>query len=1337
MRTNGNRRTQRVTRNQRNGVDFKIHQNEIGKYSTAGIDVSNVRAGYLDKFTEEEIEKAKELKAKQLALYNADPANRTQPEYTDEFYLDYARSLTRQNVLGRMREIYKNRSSRYEINDMYWAQYSYEEIIQMENDGYNIPQNVLEWAHAQQQSDITDYIVLADSSETDDSSLTSDSTSSDQLSQYRAQALNDIAKIEKAENETAQQVEKYQDAEKQAKLIQKHQEDSYKEEFAKINEMTKEWKELNDKQQAGEKLSKKEEKRLKQLSGLLNGENGKITTKIEADASDMDDFLLTMNLLNEKIDKNNIIVSETVQNATALSEIDKQYNPSKLPFVDKGIRIDGNGPSLNTLYGIRVEDIAETAIKKSNDLNELSVKTVNRLSGDKSENLINFATEYSNQAHQLNQNTKDTMGDKFGEETPDNMSQDDKYMVLPVFSAANSVIATATSLMAETDMFSAQKLTEKQQKEVNKQLKKAQKEVKDLEQESNTSAAEHEQNLSEEEQFLLELEQLNSSENDNIQSAPATQSNSTIQTVQSASQMSEQDDEATENTKENNETLPLENTQNTSKGTLLKSLVFKNDDEVQNEDNTSKKTSILENINNVANNDGKIATRIEKLAQKGISANNKTMGLVNALGNITDNFEESRKTAQKVSAVTSSVGIGTALLGHGHMLEGVALISEGTLLQSSLNPFTAEYGLKLIHSGNVLTGLGVAETVTGTMATGTGLGVLATSTAAKPTTTDAKLTEKTTIKAIEANQNSIMTSEKAVGIEPTNNNTQTTTGESSQPAENGENPQEIPAVAQIPQNDNSIPETKTVLENETPEITSVMTGAVSDNDVNFAAANEVPTITDKANSEVLEADTQNNYYIAAPKTEEIKDTEDIKDTGKTDKIEENKEEKETENSPITNKTEGSVELSKIDEVKNSKETAETEDTKNPQNEQKNDESTIVAVRDNGSTQMVASSNVSTNTEKADNEKKQENENNKADDKSSNGQQQSQNGYSIEKDFSIPDSINAIAKMTKATGDVTAASTLARSKGLLFRQRIQYMEQLNKNIEKNRTQVESAIQLQTSRVAQANAKIEVENQRIIEASEIRNMDEIVEAQANIKNIQAQVIENSGDKQISQQITNIDKINNASKTAQAGQVDLKNNTSDLEKKIDQQLKASVDTMLVGTGTVGVGTAHSIPGTSLFMGGQALVASAGPNFSQMALGLNMMTNGAILNDVETLENVTGLAAIATGSVGAAANATAQVEKAVVDSTEKVGKTFLSMIRGSNSKETADIQEMQKQQAQITENISVVAASASANVDTTNIVETDDKAERKLVRFNKETELLSRKKRKKVNAVSSSSRG
>ena len=399
-------RSQKV---QREKVNFKIRQNEIGKYSPSSVDLNGVTDEYLAKFTDVEIEKAKELKAKQKALHEADPNHASETAYTDAYYLDYAKTLTHQEHLSRQRGIFKNTLAGCDIKDMEWAQYSYEEILQMEQDGYKIPQEVIEWAHSQQQADVTDYVVVSDDAAADDSNTTDDATGSDELTKLRTQALNDIAKIEKAEKETDNEIEEYNKTKNQAKSIQTRSAFFRDMEFKKLEEKTNEWKKLNEKREAG-KLNKLEERRFNKLTQELKGAEGGVMFKLESSAADLDEFLGQIDKLNEKIANNEEIITKAIQDATDLSSIERQYAPSRLPVPVNSIRIDGNGLSTSTLYGIRTEDISTITIQKGKDLDVTDIHTTNRIQEANTQKLVTFATEYSAKVEETTGKTKEAVG---------------------------------------------------------------------------------------------------------------------------------------------------------------------------------------------------------------------------------------------------------------------------------------------------------------------------------------------------------------------------------------------------------------------------------------------------------------------------------------------------------------------------------------------------------------------------------------------------------------------------------------------------------------------------------------------------------------------------------------------------------------------------------------------------------------------------------------------------------------------------------------------------------------------------------------------------------------
>lgn len=86
-----------------------------------------------------------------------------------------------QELLRAHREINQRSANQYDITDKDWAMYSYEEIIEMEHQGYQIPDDILEWAHAQQESDVTDYVIVSDATGTDDGATTNATSNGDQL----------------------------------------------------------------------------------------------------------------------------------------------------------------------------------------------------------------------------------------------------------------------------------------------------------------------------------------------------------------------------------------------------------------------------------------------------------------------------------------------------------------------------------------------------------------------------------------------------------------------------------------------------------------------------------------------------------------------------------------------------------------------------------------------------------------------------------------------------------------------------------------------------------------------------------------------------------------------------------------------------------------------------------------------------------------------------------------------------------------------------------------------------------------------------------------------------
>ena len=139
--------------------------------STSGVSITpeNSAVVYSDKI----LETALALKA----TYGA--------KYSDQYYLDYASRMSYIGMVERFSEPRAKRISECPIQNPDWQGYSYEEIIEMENNGVEIPQDVILWAHAQQESDIVAYDIIETEQNSDDNSSTEEVTNGFDVTAYK------------------------------------------------------------------------------------------------------------------------------------------------------------------------------------------------------------------------------------------------------------------------------------------------------------------------------------------------------------------------------------------------------------------------------------------------------------------------------------------------------------------------------------------------------------------------------------------------------------------------------------------------------------------------------------------------------------------------------------------------------------------------------------------------------------------------------------------------------------------------------------------------------------------------------------------------------------------------------------------------------------------------------------------------------------------------------------------------------------------------------------------------------------------------------------------------
>jgi len=314
-------------------------------------------------------------------------------KYSDEFYLQYASRALSISSLKVMASHTSGNAANAAIQDPEWAGYSYEEIIQMEHNGYKIPQEVLLWAHAQAESDITSYQCVTDASTADDGSTDAPNAESD-INTILANAQKYIIKAEKAEEEIKAKTEEFEAVKHKALQIKKDNEDSFKEASQKISKMKQEWDDLNKKAKEGS-LSSTEEKRYNELSKLISADTKKNVASNQSNVEALDELFATMNGLNDLIEQDNALVEDIKQVTSNLGNLDKSYNDNQKKHVNNAIAPTGDSLLSQTLFGLfGPAAILQKAYKAGKDLGNDVVALDENAKSSESVEVVQFAEDY-------------------------------------------------------------------------------------------------------------------------------------------------------------------------------------------------------------------------------------------------------------------------------------------------------------------------------------------------------------------------------------------------------------------------------------------------------------------------------------------------------------------------------------------------------------------------------------------------------------------------------------------------------------------------------------------------------------------------------------------------------------------------------------------------------------------------------------------------------------------------------------------------------------------------------------------------------------------------------
>lgn len=215
--------------------------------------------------------------------------------------------------------------------DPFWSQYTYEEILNMVNDGVDVPKEFVDWANTMQDSDTTAY-QIEDSSEDPNAyenliSKTGDVDESD--IQKRAQALS--SKAQSQEQLIYNRVEEAKPLVNTVQAEKNDLEQNQRLSLQKIESMQNEWKTLDKKFKQGKVLNETEQKRYKELGLMLNDQNNNLMQQVQKVNTDIEELTSQIENIDMLLNVNEKITAEIESVGTKMSWFEGNKNHIILP----------------------------------------------------------------------------------------------------------------------------------------------------------------------------------------------------------------------------------------------------------------------------------------------------------------------------------------------------------------------------------------------------------------------------------------------------------------------------------------------------------------------------------------------------------------------------------------------------------------------------------------------------------------------------------------------------------------------------------------------------------------------------------------------------------------------------------------------------------------------------------------------------------------------------------------------------------------------------------------------------------------------------------------------
>lgn len=783
------------------GLNIDYSQN------TTGITLSDIPEDKLALYSQKTIENACRLKAK----YGN--------KYSDEYYLNYSSRDSYIRMVENFSESKRTNAAMCAVQDPNWQGYSYEEIIQMENNGVKIPQEVLLWAHAQQESDIVSYEIIESEALNDNNTSTGEISNSSDINTLLKNAQIYTVKSTSAQKTAEEDAERYSELSTQAKKIQSENKNTYKDELEKISKLTKEWKQLDTKNKNGT-LNSSEKNRYNELSKTINSENNNNNKKeVAFNEKELDELLSSMSGLSEKTTENTKIADETIQASEALSNKIKTYNTSQQTHNSKGVLDEGSFD--NPITGTNAFSIESVSMEAGKNLENQSNETDAILTEDSNLEVKEFAKEYSRKAKEAvkssnnstskSNNETDTTTSETETKTEEPEQEKTKtFTVNPAVGVTPSITATATTIRSMNDLSTNKNNVEEIHNSLVQSQEKATKNAKNVKKEEKKAEKEHTTNEKKIEAKENELEAIKQQQADNVKS--------------NSEQVVEEQKADTPDTEKNPPQTPVVDNKEGEQEAIVNEIVT-----VLNADEKLKGTANSQNM---------------KLKQS-VSSNDKT----------TETLEKQNKALDKRNSNAKTVATNTTLTGTMTATAGALSIGVGTPMMASLNPVTAAWGAKLVQEGIKETVAGTGAIVTGEISLGVSGDVGENIKDFNSMVKSAKLTNKTQSKQVKETTNTL----REIGQLEVSGNMQTATAEG---ATTTKKPEKTTTSKTV-----KVPEKEEPIVDQTKEITPLQEVEDTNNTEQTTKPNSQTSPSKVAASQVAEKPLTDNEKIEIIKEE--------------------------------------------------------------------------------------------------------------------------------------------------------------------------------------------------------------------------------------------------------------------------------------------------------------------------------------------------------------------------------------------------------------------------------------------------------------------------------------